>query len=151
MKIVNFEKYVCAVVSAIMGLVLIAQVLSRYALNISIPWAEEVALFCMLWLAYFGSSIAIYRRKHIRITLITEKLPIKVQKIMELIGTIIFFIVCIYIVAESVPTVMKAYETNQLASASNIPRWIPLLGVPLAFFVSAIRLVIEFIKIYRDE
>ena len=44
----NAEKGIVLVVTMVMGVALLMQVVSRYLLNISITWAEEVAIFGMI-------------------------------------------------------------------------------------------------------
>jgi TRAP-type C4-dicarboxylate transport system permease small subunit len=47
-----------------MSLIMAVQVFSRYALNSSLFWSEELARFMLVWLAFLGASLAYRRRVH---------------------------------------------------------------------------------------
>ena len=39
------------------------------------PWAEEIAVYCMIFAVYLGATLAVRERQHIRITLLIEHAP----------------------------------------------------------------------------
>ncbi|MBW1996196.1 MAG: TRAP transporter small permease subunit, partial [Deltaproteobacteria bacterium] len=62
----NFEDYVSAVAMVMMVSILFAQVFTRYLLQGSITWAEDLSRFAFLWLMFLASSLAARQRSHIR-------------------------------------------------------------------------------------
>ena len=48
----NFEDYVSAVAMVMMVSILFAQVFTRYVLQGSITWAEELSRFAFLWMMF---------------------------------------------------------------------------------------------------
>lgn len=136
-----FEKTLVVCVTSVMAIALFLQVTSRYVFNFSITWAEEISLFGMIWLAYFGSAMAVTQRKHIRITLIPDMFSPKVQKTLDIINNFVFMaIMCLLIYGTYNMTVL-AYETGQVAAATRLPRWIVICGLPVAFSFNLIRLI----------
>ncbi len=62
-------------VVGVMVAVVFAQVVARYGLNASIPWADEIARLGFVAMVFFGISVAVRARAHIGITLLADALP----------------------------------------------------------------------------
>ncbi len=67
------------VLGSIVGIVF-CNACMRYLLNTSIIWAEEVVINIIPWLAVIGLFLAIRRRTVIRIDYFFEKLPLHIQR-----------------------------------------------------------------------
>lgn len=65
------------VIGAMIGMVTIvsAQVFMRYALNLSIDWAEEVSRLLFVWSVFLAIPLGIRRGAHVGMTLLTDILP----------------------------------------------------------------------------
>ncbi|MBX9591192.1 MAG: TRAP transporter small permease [Hyphomonadaceae bacterium] len=64
---------------AIMVSVIIAQVFTRYALNLSLDWAEEISRLFFVASIFFAIPLGVKRGAHVGIALLTERLPPKLQ------------------------------------------------------------------------
>jgi TRAP-type C4-dicarboxylate transport system permease small subunit len=64
-----------AALLAVMTALVVLQVFCRYILNSPLAWPEEAARLAMIWLAFLGASVALWRRRHIRIEGLVESLP----------------------------------------------------------------------------
>ncbi len=64
-----------AALLAVMTALVVLQVFFRYVLNNPLAWPEEAARLAMIWLAFLGASVALWRRRHIRIEGLVESLP----------------------------------------------------------------------------
>ena len=53
--------------------VLLAGVISRFALRHPFVWTDELASILFLWLAMFGAVIALQRQQHMRLTAIVAR------------------------------------------------------------------------------
>lgn len=60
-----------------------ASVFSRKFLHYSIVWSEEVVLLLMVWVAFIATALGVAKNKHIRITLLYDKLPKPAQKVSQ--------------------------------------------------------------------
>ncbi len=58
---------IVAFLLALMTVLIVLQVFFRYVLNSPLTWAEELARLSMIWLAFLGASVALWRRRHIKI------------------------------------------------------------------------------------
>ena len=146
----TFERYIIIFVTTVMGCSLFLQVVSRYVFNFSITWAEEVSIFGMVWLAYFGSALAVTQRKHIRILLLPQMFSERVQKIVDIFSNIVFFVICVLLVYGTYNLTALAYDTGQVAAATRLPRWIIFAGMPIAFSLNAVRLVQDTMRCLKE-
>lgn len=58
---------------------LLAAVLSRYMFANSIVWIDEVVSTSFIWLTMIGAGLAMHRNEHLRLSLVVDKLPTRVQ------------------------------------------------------------------------
>jgi TRAP-type transport system small permease protein len=64
---------------AIMVTVVAAQVFTRYALNLSLDWAEEISRLFFVWSIFFAIPLGVKRGAHVSIALLTDRLPVQAQ------------------------------------------------------------------------
>jgi tripartite ATP-independent transporter DctM subunit len=67
--------------------VLFAGVVARFALHSPLVWSDELASILFLWLAMFGSVVALRRGEHMRMTAIVARLSPGSRALMEAVAT----------------------------------------------------------------
>jgi TRAP-type C4-dicarboxylate transport system permease small subunit len=77
-----------ALLGAILAIVF-ANALSRYALNHSFVWAEEVVISLVPWLAVTGLFLSVRRRQMIRIEFFLDRLSPAVRALMASVGQLL--------------------------------------------------------------
>lgn len=79
---------------SIMLMLVVAQVVFRYFLQISVPWTEEAARWFYAWQVFLGSSIAMRERLHLRLTLFVDRFSGRPRAGLELCAaalSLVFF------------------------------------------------------------
>lgn len=66
-----------------MILVVLLQILARYALPWSPDWTEEMARFCFIYMVSLGAGLALKDNSYVSVTTFLHKLPEKVRVYME--------------------------------------------------------------------
>ncbi len=79
------EAVSAAFMAAIM-VMLLAGVGSRYLLGAPLVWVDEAVSIAFVWLAMLGSAIAIHRNEHLRLTVVVNALPDRVQGYVNAFG-----------------------------------------------------------------
>lgn len=92
----RFKNIIVIVLEAVCGSLLIgltavvfAQVFNRFVLKGTFPWAEEAAIYMMIWMVFLGASINILKGSNIRIDFFVRLLPGKAQHAMDIVCQII--------------------------------------------------------------
>src|ERR1700687_538147 len=78
-------------------------VFSRYALNYSLVWAEELGRYLFVWIVCIGAAIAVRRGAHVSVDFLVATLPRRVQAVLAFItelGICLFLLVIIVYGAE---------------------------------------------------
>jgi C4-dicarboxylate transporter DctM subunit len=56
------------------------QVFCRYVLNAALPWPEEVSIWLFSWAIFIGMGVAVGRKSHIAIDLVTAMMPTALRR-----------------------------------------------------------------------
>ncbi len=61
----KFLLYIVMILLALMVIIVFANVVSRYYLQFSLAWSEEIARFMLVWLVFLGSFLAYIHDEHL--------------------------------------------------------------------------------------
>lgn len=117
---------VAASLMAVITVLLLVAVVTRYFLETPFVWIEEVVATSFVWLAMIGAAIAMHRHEHLRLTLFLGMLP---ERLARAVHTVALVAVVAFLVAVAGP----AYEYAR-------DEWVirtPTLEIPNTFRVSA--------------
>jgi tripartite ATP-independent transporter DctM subunit len=115
-----------AALMALIVVLLLVAVVTRYILATPVIWIEEVIGTAFVWLAMIGASIAMHRNEHLRLTLFLSMFP---ERMREIIHSFALVCMAAFLVAVAGP----AYEYA-------VDEWVirtPTLEIPSTFRVSA--------------
>lgn len=91
------------ILMAVMCIVMLIQVFSRYILNAPLTWPEEVSRYLFIWIVYLGAAIAFRYKAHLGMDFAAAKLPPAyrnwLERFVELL-LLTFLILVIYISRE---------------------------------------------------
>lgn len=131
-----------ALVSLMMGVMLVVIFMaatSRYLLNASPTWAEELARYLMVWVCFLGAPLAVGGGGHVGVQIFMQRLPWAARRLVR-ISTIIAIEVFLVIV------ITKAYDLNLLILTQQSPALrIPMHYVYAAAPIGCALLGLEFI------
>jgi TRAP-type C4-dicarboxylate transport system permease small subunit len=72
----------------------------RYALNSSLTWYDEFASYLLVWLTFYGTVVADYRRRHISFELLVDKLGPVQRRVVDVLAEAAVlgfqFVLCYY-------------------------------------------------------
>lgn len=110
--------------------------------------SEELALFAFVFLLYFGSVLATKERAHFRVSAQLDWIKPPLRRWRFVLGDILWLGFNIFIVWQGILLVESAFERPEPSLSLGIPmQWIYLI-IPLAFALTAFRLVQSY---FRDE
>ncbi|SFU16752.1 TRAP-type C4-dicarboxylate transport system, small permease component [Pseudovibrio denitrificans] len=119
-------------------------VLDRYVFKWQIIWTEEAARYLMVWTMLLAVATAMYRRQHVFISFIYEKVPPRQRLILAAFIDLISIAVFLAIAILSISFSFKALGTQ--TSIFGMPLTIPHAAVGVSFFLTAVQLVLMFIR-----
>lgn len=125
----NFFNKICRLIEifliaifALLVLDVLWQVFSRYVLNTSFSWTEELARFSLIWLSILGAAYLNAKREHLSMDFLYRKMNHSNQK-KALIGTevCIFLFALIVMVIGGFNLVYTTLHLEQLSGTLRIP------------------------------
>lgn len=148
-RYLDFQDAVCKIAVVILMVTVLAAVCAgivwRSVLNDALPWANELARFCLVWIAFLGSPVVLRRNGHVALDVIVESLKGHPERTMRLV---------ISLVVASVAATMcwagwnLAYNARtQISSTLPITQMVIYLSIPIG---SAAMVIVTLEQIGRN-
>ncbi|MFW5654458.1 MAG: TRAP transporter small permease [Roseicyclus sp.] len=123
-----------------MTAIILTNVSLRYLTDESIPWADEVARYLMIWMTFLGAGLVLRQGGHVAITNLQEALPDRAQMVLRSAIVVLLMGFFAYMV-----WVGQDYMTRmgrQLTPATRISFWYVYLAIPVGFSLLMVHLVL---------
>lgn len=137
----NGERYLLLPLYAMIVGTIFIEVLRRSALSYSSIWAEEIARYAFIYVAYIGASSAIKERAHIRIDLILHLFSPRMKALVFIFGDIVTLILAVFAVYMSMESVLTSIHFGSVTHGLRISQAWFLAAVPLGFTMMVFRLL----------
>ena len=89
--LVRINQGAVIVMFAVMFVLVFVNVVTRYLFRFSIPWAEEVAGYLLVWMAYLGAGLALREGRHVAVTVVQRALPERIARPLRAILVVVTF------------------------------------------------------------
>lgn len=147
----KMEKYLAITLMFSMAIIVTVAVVFRYFLNSPLSWAGEVSVFLLIWISFIGGSLGLKYKSQASVTILTDYLPEKVQKVLAVIGHIFMLLFLFILLYFTYRWIFSPGVTFQKSSAMLLPMWIPYSAVPLGLTCAAIHLFTNLLDLFRKE
>ena len=111
----------------------------RYLTVMSLPWAEEVARYSMVWIAYIGASLGIKRNAHLGVEAVLLLLPQGTRKYFDYLRYLIIILFNVLIAYYTFQIIQSQISTEQVSPSLRIPMWFAYGAVPVGAVLMAWR------------
>ena len=85
-----------------MAVIVAVQVFSRYVLNHSLFWSEELARYLFVWITYVGLVKVVKENKHYRIDFISTRMTQRMQRFLKIFFDILIVLFLLFALYGSV-------------------------------------------------
>src|SRR5699024_8773918 len=118
----------------------------RFFLGGGLSWGEELARYIHIWQVWLGSSLLIKNDEHIKITFAVNLFPAKIKKYINILASICFFILVVFISFKGTAFILQILESGQKSPSMGVLMSVPYLAIPLGGLLMSIRLIQNIIK-----
>ncbi len=124
-------EYLSMACIALMAILVIAQVILRYAFNDPLTWSEEMARIVFIYLTFIGIGAAYGRRRHMAIDALIIELPAKLRRIVEfsVVGLASAFLIAVIGIA--IRSMVELTKMEVTTPALEYPMAFVYLIIPL--------------------
>lgn len=156
LKILNgLEEYTLGLYLLALALFACVQVFTRYVLNYSFHWFEELSQYSCVFLTFLGAALGIKYGAHFTMTALVDRLPFRVRNLVValvyLICAVFFAVVTWY----GAKHCIKHYRFGNLSAALRLPMFVPYLPIPVFSGVGMVRCLIvsgrALVNVYRGD
>ena len=114
-----------------------ANIIGRYFLSVSLPWAEEAMLFLMIGCVFLGAGPLGWAGRHIRMDVVVSLLPQRARKAFDIFSDVVTIATCLALAIFAWPVMTMLSELDQRSQSANIPLVIPQAALPLGLLLMA--------------
>lgn len=113
------------------------EMISRYV-GLSV-WSEETARYVFIWISYLAIPLAIRERSNIRVDIVYDRLPARVQAASWVVVDACLLLLSCFMLLKGLEHVGMQIEMPQTTAALQIPYFIPYLILPVGFGLMVVR------------
>jgi TRAP-type C4-dicarboxylate transport system permease small subunit len=146
----NLEYFLIVVFYSYFVIVVVTEVVLRYAFNSSLLIAEETARYAFIWLAWIAASLAAKERLHISIQVFEERQPRKIRFLLSFVYNLLFILLCLYGIRYVLPIIQSQHDYGTLSRAAQLPMFIVFLAVPVGYTLMVLRVIQNMVIDYLD-
>ncbi|WP_370213139.1 TRAP transporter small permease [Roseovarius sp.] len=129
----------CAVIVLLMSAWISYDVLARNFFGIGSPWFFDLSEYALVWITFLAAPWVLMQDKHVRIELLIDELPTKLQRIIGIAVSVLAFLTCVVLLWKTSAAAIQYYENNvMMARIWRIPRVWPYIAIPIGSGLLAI-------------
>jgi len=148
----HIEEWLLIATFTAMLIIATAQVFFRYVINLSLSWSQDLLTYMLIWSVFIGISLAVKKRRHIKVELAFLILPVKIQFYLKILSNFIFMIFCGIISYYSLVKVYKLIFINpQVSESTGLSMWMVQIAIPFGFILSIYRLIIDTKLLFKER
>src|SRR5262245_39046996 len=80
---------VCLVLMVVLVGDVFLGVFSRYVMQATFRWYDEVARLCFVWIIFLGAAVAVRRRLHFRMHLVVDRFGLAARRAADRLATLV--------------------------------------------------------------
>jgi len=122
----------------LLNLVVGLQIFSRYVLNHSLFWSEELARYMFIWLVFLSGAMVLRQDRHIQVTVFVDLLPAAVRGAVLILGDLLMLGFSLTVCVEGIR--LSRLVWTVLTAAMEIPWALVYLGIILGTGVMTLAL-----------
>ena len=131
----SFEDWACLGFFWAMSALVFLQFFSRYVLNDSFAWTEELAVYCLIPVVFIGAAMCVRRSRHIQVNILYRYLPAGLGRVLSTLVDLARIVFCGYaawLVARYALAVDNEPMTTIAWNKSHV-YWLAFAGFALMF------------------
>lgn len=124
--------------------------LGRYTGLYNMAWSDEASRYCMIWSVFIVAGLSAQRGQMFSIDIVSEKLPLKGQKVFAAIRLILVIAFCAFCLVYGARMMIHQMNIGQTSPSQKLPMWFMYSCVPLGCFLLMAHYIALFYTQVRD-
>ncbi|MFN3348077.1 TRAP transporter small permease [Pseudorhodoplanes sp.] len=151
-KLLDALAAIAALILFAMVIVVTGDIVLRNSVSKGFVWANEVSEYALYLITVLTAPWLLRRGQHVRLDLILSAVPKRAAILLEGIGDIIGFIVCLVMIRYATMMTLDAFRIGSITIKNLVfPEWWLLAPLPVCFVLLAIEFVFRFHRLLLDR
>ena len=147
----NLEEAAGVGLLAIMALFAFLNVITRYFVQYSFAFTEEIEVACLVWLTMLGAAAGFRRGTHLGFDLLKMRFPNLGRNFLSPLASLLTIVTVCIIVWFSIVQMKDEIALNITTEALNIPHWWYTLSMPVGGALIIFRVIGAAWKRFKKE
>jgi len=126
------------------------QIFARIS-HISTKGIVELGGYLLIWVAFFGIAYGLRKGRHIRVDIIYERMPEKVQTLFSIIGNLICVVFSLIVTWEGIKLIRMFYEIGEESLILHLPIYIVYIALPVGMILFAVEAIREIVLAIKER
>lgn len=110
-------------------------VVGRYVFGTTIIWADEVLIYVIAWIVFYGSGLVALKGRHLSIDLLSTVMDQRSRILLRVATLALTILVSLFVLYSSKEMLGVLIRSGQKSIAAGIPMVIPHAAIPLGFAI----------------
>ncbi len=151
-KFLDALAVIAALLLLAMVIIVTGDIVLRNVANKGFVWANEVSEYALYLITLLTATWLLRRGQHVRLDLVLTAVPRRIAWILEALGDIVGFVVCLAMIRFGMLMTIDAWKSGSITIKNLIfPEWWLLAPLPVTFLLLAIEFVFRFLRLLKQR
>ena len=142
--------YIGGILVAFLVGAMFLQVISRYALRLSLPWPEEFSRYVFIWVVMLGSVTGIITGGHFVLGILSK--PSQKKEFQRLVMSMVDLLSCLFLLLLVIYGAKLTYMVRlQHSPAMQVSMGLVYAAIPVGAFLMLVYMTMKFINRWRKS
>ena len=151
-KLQTFGAYLSSLLFIALSVLILTEIIARSFFNVSTMIADEYSGYFYLASIFLGLGYTFKEDAHIRINVLTSRLPEKTRRYIDIFAGVITLGLILFILYNSILMVKESYEYDMVSeTVSETPIYLTQLAMPIGLFLFALAVLSFILRRITDD
>jgi TRAP-type transport system small permease protein len=131
-----------------MVLVILLQVIARYAFNHALPWPEELGRFLFAWIVFLGTVSVIQADEMLNLDILHRWIPQNASATLKLLVSLIVFAFLLVMLKGGFELMVR--QAFQRSVGLEIPMGVVYFVIPFGTLLMALIMLLRILRMFRE-
>jgi TRAP-type transport system small permease protein len=151
-KLLDGLAIIAALILLAMVVVVTGDIILRNVVSKGFVWANEISEYALYLITVLTAPWLLRRGQHVRLDLVLTAVPKRIAVVMEAIGDIVGFAVCLAMIRYAALMTYDAWRIGSITIKNLVfPEWWLLAPLPACFVLLAIEFIFRFHRLLLNR
>ena len=145
----HLEEGACVLVFVVMTAVAFVNVITRYVVQYSLAFTEEIVVSLFVWLTLLGSAVAFREGSHLAFTYLVDRAPPAGRRAALWISAALSVLLFVLLIYYGLVQIRSERLLGTTSEALAIPQWWYTAGIPVFGLLIVVRIVQCAVRVAR--